>query len=216
MRAEPAVSTSAKISRSSATALVATRWRAGCEYDGRLSIVRFRRRWLLFARANLRDCAPRGGRFVQVATSDDLSTWSPFRLLHVRGFEPAGADVYFWAAQRNPVDGRSLLALMPLSEPPRACIGLAFSRDGHAWSAIVPLRLSLLAPGGRTVDHPVARGVVRHGRTVHVYVQLHVPGVTAEYTRPRLVRYALPTATLAELTRTALDGLATKTSRLTR
>ena len=62
-----------------------------CEFDGRLSVVQHRSRFLIFARANLKAS---GGRFVQVATSraDDPSSsgYGPFKLLNIAGYDPLG------------------------------------------------------------------------------------------------------------------------------
>merc|ERR1711938_408330 len=51
-----------------------------CEYDGKLSVVRFKSHTLLFSRSNV---SPEGGhRHVQVALSaDGVSGWSRFRQL---------------------------------------------------------------------------------------------------------------------------------------
>lgn len=190
---------------------------AGCEYDGRLSLVRHRGAFLLYARANLRECAPRGGRFVQVAVSADGRSWGPMRPIALREYDPDSGDIYFFAAQENPVDivdasgggggSRSLLALFPLSQPPRACLGLAFSIDGVKWSQVVNLRSCKAAPGGRTVDHPVAGGMVVRGETAYVYVQHAVPGIAPLRARTHVRRYSLRAATLRRLTSEAREAL---------
>ena len=56
----------------------------GCEFDGRLSLVRHRDKWMLFARAN----TGKGVREVQVTTSQDLRVWSPFRPVRFQGLTP--------------------------------------------------------------------------------------------------------------------------------
>ena len=179
----------------------------GCEYDGRLSVVHFRGRHWLYARANLRECAPTGGRFVHVATSADARQWSPFQLLTIDGYHPDSGDIYFFAAQRSPVDDDSLLALFPLSQPAGGCIAAAFSADGVRWTAPLKLRGCKLAPEGRTEDHPVAGGAVRRGGRVHFYVQRAVPGIAPRSQGTSIVRYSLSAARLAALTRRALRSL---------
>ena len=179
----------------------------GCEYDGRLSVVHFRGRHWLYARANLRECAPTGGRFVHVATSVDARQWSPFQLLTIDGYHPDSGDIYFFAAQRSPVDDDSLLALFPLSQPAGGCIAAAFSADGVRWTAPLKLRGCKLAPEGRTEDHPVAGGAVRRGGRVHFYVQRAVPGIAPRSQGTSIVRYSLSAARLAATTRRALRSL---------
>ena len=152
----------------------------GCEFDGRLSVVIHPDgHYLLYARANLGEFGVKGGRFVQVARSDDAVTWSDFQLVDLKGYLPHEGDVYFFAAQRNPVDEKTLIALFPLSVPPNGCIMLAFSRDGVRWSGLKSLVASEPALGGRTEEHPVAGGAIlsADGRRMHVYVQEKVPGI---------------------------------------
>lgn len=188
-----------------------------CEFDGRLSAVYHRGAFLLYSRANLRECGERGGRFVQVTSSTDARSWGPMRQISVRGYEPDSGDIYFFAVQPNPVDvdasgggdgSRSLLALFPLSQPPHACVGLAFSIDGVAWSRVVKLRGCDAAPEGRTVDHPVAGGATLCGDgIVCFHVQHAVPGI-ANYSVPtRLMRYRLPSQRLLIASRRALRQL---------
>ena len=59
---------------------------ADCEYDGKLSVVRWDGRVLLFARSNLR--AGAGARHVQVSSSvDGVTRWSRFEQLQIRGID---------------------------------------------------------------------------------------------------------------------------------
>ena len=73
---------------------------AGCEFDGKLSVVYFNGRFLLFARANL---GPNGGaRHVQMASADaSLTSWTPFRVVQLPGIHAGAADsnLYFFAVQ---------------------------------------------------------------------------------------------------------------------
>ena len=190
-----------------------------CEFDGRLSVARFRGRYWLFARANL---ATSGQRFVQAASSTDLETWSPFQLLTLKGYTPKHGDVYYFAVQPNPADPeKSLIAIFPLVHRGRACACVSFSADALSWSTPRPL-VNCQAAGERAVDQP-AVGVVRRGDKVLLYVHENVPQVridarTAEVFRshlgskavreglkPRIVRYAIDVAELRRWTRDALS-----------
>ena len=172
--------------------------RKHCELDGRLSLVRFRDRVFLYARANTN--AKGGGRFVQVATTDDLASgtsWSPFHLIR---FVPGNqsiyqrvlgdpklardrADVYFAAVKQNPVDNTTLLALLPTvirTDDDRegyegtGAILMAVSRDGTTFAP--PEVLATAAPlAGEINDHPVDGLLVDHD-LVHVFVHTGVPG----------------------------------------
>jgi hypothetical protein len=198
-----------------------------CEYDGRLSLVSFRGELLLYARANP---AARGQRFVQVSSSADGGrTWSPFRLIELGGYRREEGEVYFFAAQPNPVHAGSLLAVLPLVHNHRGCIGLATSLDGLRWSAVTPVvgcatnwdGLDLYERRGeRTVDH-VAAGVLRRGGRVQMYVHERVPGIydaglrawalratgRAAEVAPRLARHSLPAPDFLEWTRASLRSL---------
>eukprot|EP00966_Prymnesium_polylepis_P294972 6811704-Prymnesium_polylepis.1 len=181
----------------------------GCQYDGRLSLVHHRGHFLLYTRANLRECAPRGGRFVTVARSTDLHTWGPMQTISVQEYDEHTGDIYFFAVQRHPLDGRALLALFPLSLPPSGCITMAVSLDGVQWSRPLKLVDSVAVPPGRTQDHPVAGGVRVRGGTVYFYIQRMVPGIGAPAgtRKTRVERYALPTTELQRLTTEALASL---------
>ena len=75
-----------------------------CEFDGRLTLVHFRGEYLLYARANT---GLRGQRFVQLTRSVDATAWSPFELISIDGYSYERGNIYFWAAQVNPVDHNS-------------------------------------------------------------------------------------------------------------
>ena len=194
-----------------------------CEFDGRLSLVRHRGEFRIFARANLHEGAIRGGRFVQTTTSADGHTWSrPWRLLRIHRLQQGKADLYLFHAQSNPVKPTTLLALFPVSQPPHACVGLSFSRDGVEWSAPISLLRCSLGWRTQTVDgfgpiewraedHPVA-GVVLSKATDEAwfYVQHHVHGMSMRYGGQRpahVARYRMPLGKLKELTRAALQGI---------
>jgi len=189
-----------------------------CEFDGRLSLVPFNGSLLLYARANM---ASHGQRFAQVTRShDDGQTWARFEPIEIAGYAHSEGDVYFWAAQPNPVHARSLLATFPLVHHLAGCVGLSLSLDGVRWSRVTPL-LACDAVGERALAHPASPAMVREGDTIHVYVHESGPGASVDawtpkelYTdwrnreRPgRLARYSLPTSALERWTRRALRSL---------
>jgi hypothetical protein len=192
-----------------------------CEFDGRLSLVRFRGELRLFARANP---ATHGQRFVQTTSSADGGrTWGPFAMVSIDGYEHSTGDIYFFAVSRNPVHSGSLVALFPLAHRFRGCIGIAVSTDGLRWSAPTPL-LRCAVHGERATHHP-AQGFVREGGAVSLYVHENVPGVTSDITptaatmrdfpylklpRPRLVRHTMPSEVLLNWTHATLAGLGMK------
>ena len=137
-----------------------------CEYDGRLALVSWpeRGRLLLFARANP---ALKGQRFVQVSSSkDNGSSWSPFELIKLRGYDHQAGNLYFFAAQVNPIRSDTLVAFFPLEHTFSACICMATSRDGIMWSVIQPV-LPCSAAGERPTDHPMF-GLAKIGKQIHL------------------------------------------------
>ena len=128
----------------------------------------------------------------------------------------------FFAAQTNPVDNGSLLAIYPVNAPPRACIATSFSRDGLLWSRPVNLRDSQSSfrtrdrSGAgrlefRSGDHPAA-GLVRapyNPSIIHVYIHHSVKGMSMlGSAAPSLVRmYRLRAAELLNMTQTGLAEL---------
>ena len=143
-----------------------------CEFDGRLSAVRFGGHVYLYARANTR---PEGsGRAVQVTHSaDGLSGWSPFQMLEFAcgtRVEPRDADYYWQFAgwrlynvylfvARPHADGL-LAGLFPatfvVQGSPDILGGLflCFSADGVRWSTPQQLLKSAVF-GARIIDWPV-------------------------------------------------------------
>ena len=193
-----------------------------CEFDGRVSLVRFGGKLRLYARANP---ATHGQRFVQTAAStDDGATWGRFSFINMDEYEYATGDVYFFAVSRNPIDpSGSLIALFPLAHKFRGCIAIAVSRDGLRWSAPTPL-LRCDVHGERAVHHP-AQGLILEGESVALYVHENVPGVTSDITptaaqmaqfpylklpRPRLVRHTVPASALRTWTKRALGAMPTR------
>ena len=159
-----------------------------------------------------------GGRFVQSSSAAQLEYgWSSWELISIRGFPSEAADLYFFAVQENPVDPTTVLALFPISQPPHACIGLAFSRNGIDFSTPINLRV---ARGGwrtsnangtgaiewRSEDHP-ASGVVMRGREVWFFIHVAVIGTSLREgmrNDSMLVLHRMPVSRLRELTSLAV------------
>ena len=134
-----------------------------CDFDGRLSVVLFKGTYHLFARANLLEKAVTGGRYVQSTTSaDGLKTWSRWQTLFIQSIPPGFVDFYFWHVQLNPVRDSSLLAIFPVSQPPHACIGISFSKNGIDFSRPINLQQRRASLGWRTVQAD-GRGKCRAG-----------------------------------------------------
>ena len=148
-----------------------------CEFDGRLSLVFHRGRWLLYARANP---TVRGHRHVQVArsNSDQLrpGDWGPFKLVRLRGYDFMDGDIYYFLVQQNPVAPGTLLATFPLFHGRSGCTAIASSLDGVHWSPPTPLVPCRVVDrlNGRTLCHP--SNLVTAGRTeVALYTHDSVP-----------------------------------------
>lgn len=201
---------------------------AGCEFDGRLSLVRLHRAaardaslgdltngqpFRLYARANLHQHEPVGGRAVQTTMSHNLRTWSPWEPVTIKGLPAETVDIYFFLVQANPVKRGSLLALFPVSQPPNACVAMAFSsnRDGVNFSQ--PVNLVSAKLGWRTADergrgpieyrataHPVA-GVFVRGDDVFLYLHFGVLGTDMEQqdTPTKVERYVMSREELVRL-----------------
>ena len=68
----------------------------------------------------------------------------------VDGVPKGTVDFYFWHVQSNPIDNNTLLAIFPVSQPPRACIGIAFSTNGVDFSQPLNLQQRAASLGWRT------------------------------------------------------------------
>jgi hypothetical protein len=129
-----------------------------------------------------------------------------------------GADIYFFLVQVNPASPDTLVALFPLSQPPNACIAMAFSAasDGVTWSK--PINLLSAKLGWRTSDergrgpiewrstaHPVAGMFVRN-ETVYLYVHEAVLGTDMEAPAhpTRIERFVMPRQELEMLTHASM------------
>lgn len=112
-----------------------------CEYDGKVSAVRFGGRLLLFTRSNLHGSG--GARHVQVTCSTDgVSGWSRFRQVSIAGVTTGASanNIYFFSVQRVTWrDDDALLAAFPaVLDKLGSGIFLSMSRDGTNWSRPVP------------------------------------------------------------------------------
>ena len=194
----------------------------GCEFDGKISIVRFRGRYHVYARANMK--LDGGGRFVQaastVASSDTLpkgehlarSPYAPFARIRIGGYNASGpGNIYYAAVKPNPVDDQqqTLLGLFPVSlgrsgltnGDGKAFMGLSISCDGFIWAPLHKLA-SCRSRLGRAVDHPVDGFLVRNC-TVYTLIHRNVPGVSSSNRTSRLETYRMDTSMLSEMTRAA-------------
>ncbi len=195
---------------------------SACEFDGRLSLARFRGEFLLYTRANP---AAHGRRHVQVSRSADGVRWSPFELVRIDGYDGFG-EIYFFAVQINPAHDGSLLAIFPLVDRLKGCIAAATSYDGVAWSAATPL-VGCDIYGERTLDQPAAPAMVARGSQVWLYIHEDVPRITIDRAVPMrmyshlvanepsstVVRYSFRCQRLGEWTRRALATLSLAATR---
>lgn len=152
-----------------------------CEFDGKFSVVQFKGRTWLYARANT--VTYHGGRHVQVASvpsssssasssasaAYDESKWSDFSLLHVDGVASgvASNNIYFFVA--NAWNATHLVGTYPaVLADGRSGVFASYSSDGVRWSrpeTVVDSR----AFGQRVEKFPVG---VRDGRVHVMHVNL--------------------------------------------
>ena len=150
----------------------------------------------------------------------------------MRGYDYQKGNIYFFAAQVNPVDANSLIAFFPLEHLSGGCVAFATSRDGLVWSEALPV-LRCSAINFRAETHPAAGLVMAAGASeAWLFVQTDVPLITLDnedgkrkngeeddaeivedvyrrftYLRrnvSRLLRYSLPVQTFRAWTRRSL------------
>ncbi|KAL1503805.1 hypothetical protein AB1Y20_012273 [Prymnesium parvum] len=182
-----------------------------CMFDNKVSAARWRGRWMLYARANLKK---EGGRHVQVAASTADSPhgpYAPFELLRVEGYDAHGpGNIYFIAVEANPVDAATLVGLLPINEGEEgkgngdgpSYIGVSVSCDGVSWSKPEVLVWST-GREGRTYDHPVD-GWLQEDGALSFLVHNNVPHISpfaAEASR--IVKFEVKRPALRELTAAA-------------
>ena len=158
-----------------------------CEFDGRLSLAWLDGRFFLYARSNP---ASRGRRAVQVSTSTDMINWTPFERISLKRHtthSDSDGDLYFFLVQGNPTQPGSLIALYPLVQHARGCIGVSLSVDGRTWSGVTPL-LRCAVHGERAEHQPIAAvfsNASSAAPEVFVFVHERVPGIMYEEAVPR-------------------------------
>ena len=173
-------------------------------FDGKLSVVRHRGHWLLYARANLKQ---HGGRFAVVARSRTEAPWGDdayedFQVISISGYDHSGpGNVYFVAVDRHPFDDDVLVGLMPVNmgQPGEgngdgeSFIALSFSCDGVQWSRLTKLVWSV-GREGRTWDHPVDGLLLEEGGNVSFLVHRNVMDISPlAPEESRILRYRLRT-----------------------
>jgi hypothetical protein len=190
-----------------------------CEFDGKFSVVYFRGRYMLYARANTNQ--KRGGRFVQVtrsAADNPTGDWGPFQMLQIAGYTAADQkNIYFAAINRNPFDPRTLIGLFPVAssvwqrangsvprKEPYGFIGMSLSCDGVHWGPLISV-LTSAQKYNRTRDQPVDGLIVFKD---HLFVLVHqkVPDIGAGGS-PSLRPLLMPRAKLVKLAQAAHESL---------
>ena len=179
-----------------------------CEFDGKVSITRFRGKYYLYTRANL--YRTRGGRHVQVAISvgsDPAGPYLPFVPVSIAGYSvKAGGNVYFAAVKPNPIDERTLLGLFPtalVEDGYPGLVGWSISCDGLYWAPLIQLTQCLVIRN-RTTHQPVD-GFVRREGAVQALIHTNVPihGARPRSAKPSLVPHTLNPELLQRVTRAA-------------
>lgn len=183
-----------------------------CEFDGKLSVaVDGRGRWLLYARANLREV---GGRWLQVAVSETgpHGPFGPFELVQIEGYplrqQQSWPEIYFACVSTNPIDAPNLVAFFPLaaSFAIAGYLAVAFSCDGVHFSRETPL-LTSAAIRNRTIDQPVDGMVYRDGQ-LRLFVHRHVPKIAMGWQQQaRIVEYTLDLEAFRAVSRAATSSL---------
>lgn len=190
-----------------------------CEFDGKLSVVRWRGRTLLYARANVAEC---GGRHVQMTSSaDGVRDWSRWQLLEFEGGRGIGgrgqaaSNLYFFAVRAETV---RLIAFFPTVVGNVGGLFASTSDDGVRWRTPHRLLASSVKAEYRTEDYPVdGSGMLTKGSSatsllVEVGVVLeHGPALRGCVRPAFLCAYdvKLPSAWPSEAGATSLEALRT-------
>ena len=121
-----------------------------CEFDSKMSIVKFKNRYHIFARANMKSEV----RFVQTTSSNDLKTWKPFQLISMKHIDPSQAiNLYFMNVENW--NKTHLIGLFPsVFSKQTAGIFASFSQNGLVWSKPITV-LEQRSIGVRVRIHPV-------------------------------------------------------------
>ena len=136
-----------------------------CEFDGRLSFIKFKNRFLLYSRSNIGTAK----RYVQVSQSHDLKTWKRFERINI---DVHLNNIYFWGVMQHADIPGVLLSIFPSVHDHRGCIGLAVSLDGISWRILGSLQYCGIF-GERSLNHPVI-GLHASQNTTVFYVHENV------------------------------------------
>ena len=190
-------------------------------FDGKISAVQWHGRFLVYARANMKE---RGGRYVVVAKSRSESAWGidayeDFKLIEIDGYDARsnanGGNLYFAAVDLHPIEQDMLMALFPVNRgvpgegngDGESFIALSLSCDGIHWSRLTPLVWSV-GREGRTYDHPVDGFLREPDGHVSFLVHRNVLGISpAAPHESQIVRYRIKPDALRTLSRRARDDL---------
>ena len=147
-----------------------------CEFDGRVSVVRFNDKYFMYVRHNpFRN----NGRHVLLSTSPNLVNWTNFTLAKIASIPRKRTnDIYTFYAFNDPKNSSRLLSLYPLLTNGAGSISLSCSEDGIHWSA--PLQLiQSKTYGSRSGDHPV-HGTWSDEENLYIIIQHDVLGVVSQ------------------------------------
>ena len=201
----------------------------GCEYDGRVSVTRFRGHYLMYVRANLRPGG--GGRWLQVARAPSArGPWGPMEVVSMAEYDACMAvhgNVYAANIKPNPADGgRTLLGVFPMCGPERpqgmhgptsartsGYMGLAVSCDGIRFGKVRPVLRIRKEWAGRPSDLPVDGLVHRPGlgegagagasvgrEAAYLFIHCDMPHDYTRTGKSRIVRHRLDLAALRAFT----------------
>ena len=113
---------------------VFNRYAPVCFYDSKMSLTRFRGRYLVFARANTVDRG--GGRFVQVAQStadDPAGPYGPFGMISIDGYTTVrSGNIYTAVVREHPLEPTMLLGLFSVNEG----VPRTVNKDGKCYIAL--------------------------------------------------------------------------------
>ena len=201
----------------------------GCEYDGRVSVTRFRGQYLMYVRANLRPGG--GGRWVQVTRAPSAhGPWGSMEVVSMAEYDACMAvhgNVYAANIKPNPADGgRSVLGVFPMCGPERpqgmhgptsartsGYMGLAVSCDGVRFGKVRPVLRIRKEWAGRPSDLPVDGMVYRPAVGVdagagagagadaaYLFIHCDMPHDYTRTGRSRIVRHRLSLEALKAFT----------------
>ena len=129
-----------------------------CEFDGKLSVVEWKGRTLIYARANTAEC---GARHIQMSSSaDGVRGWSQWAMVEFEGESlrvgSPSSNLYYFTVRPHAGSGR-LLAFFPavVQGGVEGGIYASTSDDGLRWRAPERVLRSDVLAEWRTADYPV-------------------------------------------------------------